>query len=101
MYGAFCVTWYQKMDFLGRHDSDFDDLWYNLRSIRADLKNHMKPYIDGLLFGLGFKLDDTDLEKAQHYETFLSNLIIIMAKGKKLIRMRVTQSFSIENRVLS
>ena len=30
-----------------------------------------------------------------------ANLIIIMAKGKNCIRMRVTQSFSIENRVLS
>ena len=33
----------------------------------------MKPYIDGLLFGLGCKLEATDVEKVQHYATFLSS----------------------------
>ena len=44
---------------------------YNLWS-RAEFAD-MKPYIDGLLSGVGSKLDETDLEKLQHYATFLSS----------------------------
>ena len=45
---------------------------YSLFS-RSELKNHMKEYIDGFLFRLGCQLDETDLEKLQHYVTFLSS----------------------------
>ena len=44
---------------------------YNLWS-RADFPE-MKPFIDGLLSGVGSQLDETDLEKLQHYATFLSS----------------------------
>lgn len=44
---------------------------YNLWS-SADL-HEMNPFIDGLLKCLGCKLDETDLEKLQHYATFLSS----------------------------
>ena len=45
---------------------------YSLFS-RSELRTHMKEYIDGFLFRLGCQLDETDLEKLQHYVTFLSS----------------------------
>ena len=45
-FGAFHVKWYQKMDFSAGPDSDFDNFWYTLRSIHADLKNQKKKFFD-------------------------------------------------------